>query len=49
VLSFADGHGEAWKWRGPYIFKPASQLKFSTTAANDPDALRLQQTVPLEY
>ena len=49
VLTFADGHGEAWKWRGPYIFKPVSQLKFSSTAADDRDALRLEQTVPLEY
>jgi len=49
VLTFADGHGEAWKWRGPYIFKPVSQLKFSSTPADDRDALRLQQTVPWEY
>ena len=49
VLSFADGHAEIWKWRGPYIFKPASQLKFSTTAADDKDARRIQETVPLAY
>lgn len=49
VLTFADGHGEAWKWRGPYIFKPVSQLKFSTTASDDKDARRIQETVPPEY
>jgi len=49
VLAFADGHAEKWKWRGPYIFQPAAILKFSTTSANDPDALRIQQTVPLVY
>lgn len=49
VLSFADGHAENWKWRGPYIFKPAAQLKFSTTPSDDPDARRIQETVPLLY
>ena len=49
VFSFADGHAENWKWRGPYIFKPVAQLKFNPTAADDQDALRIQQTVPLAY
>jgi prepilin-type N-terminal cleavage/methylation domain-containing protein/prepilin-type processing-associated H-X9-DG protein len=49
VLTFADGHGEIWKWRGPYIFKPALELKFNASAADDKDALRIQQTVPLNY
>lgn len=49
VLSFADGHAEYWRWKGPYIFKPAAQLKFTTAAADDWDALRIQQTVPLNY
>lgn len=48
-FSFADGHAESWKWKGPYIFKPVSQLKFSNTPADDRDALRLQRTVPLQY
>lgn len=48
-LSFADGHAEHWRWKGPHIFKPIAQLKFNTTAADDKDALRLQQTVPLSY
>jgi prepilin-type N-terminal cleavage/methylation domain-containing protein/prepilin-type processing-associated H-X9-DG protein len=49
VLSFADGHAETWKWTGPYIFKPAAQIKFTDAPAGDKDALRLQQTVPLVY
>jgi len=48
-LTFADGHAEHWKWKGPYIFKPVSQLKFQTTAADDRDAYRLQETVPPSY
>ena len=49
TISFADGHAEHWKWKGPYIFKPVAQIKFTTTAADDKDAYRLQQTVPLSY
>ena len=48
-FSFADGHAEVWKWRGPYIFAPAANLKFSNTNPNDPDARRIQETVPLNY
>ena len=48
-LSFADGHLEHWKWRGPYIFAPVAGLKFSNTNPADPDARRLQETVPLKY
>ena len=48
-ISFADGHVEHWKWIGPYVFKPATQLKFSTTAPDDKDAFRIQQTVPPTY
>jgi prepilin-type N-terminal cleavage/methylation domain-containing protein/prepilin-type processing-associated H-X9-DG protein len=44
VLSFADGHAEYWKWKGPYLFKSALTLMFSTTAKDDRDALRLQET-----
>jgi prepilin-type N-terminal cleavage/methylation domain-containing protein/prepilin-type processing-associated H-X9-DG protein len=49
VLSFADGHAETWKWVGPYIFRPAAQIKFTDAPAGDKDALRIQQTVPLVY
>ncbi len=49
VLSFGDGHAEYWKWKGPYIFQPVATLKFNTTPASDPDALRIQRTVPLVY
>lgn len=48
-ISFADGHAEFWKWKGPFIFAPAVGLKFNTTDANDPDARRIQETVPLAY
>ena len=44
VASFADGHAEYWRWKGPYIFKSAASLMFSTTPKNDRDALRLQET-----
>jgi len=49
TLSFADGHVEIWRWNGPYIFKPVAQIKFQNTPADDKDALKLQQTVPLSY
>jgi prepilin-type processing-associated H-X9-DG protein len=49
TLSFADGHVEYWRWSGPYIFKPAAQIKFTDAPAGDRDALRIQQTVPLIY
>ena len=49
VLTFADGHAEVWKWRGPYIFKPVAQIKFNTTPADDKDARRIEETVPLVY
>lgn len=48
-LSFADGRVEFWHWKGPYIFAPAAGLKFSSTNSRDQDALRLQETVPLNY
>jgi len=48
-ISFGDGHVEHWRWRGTYIFKPAAQIKFTDAPAGDPDALRIQQTVPLVY
>lgn len=48
-LSFADGHVEYWRWRGSYIFRPAAQIKFTDAPAGDPDAFRIQQTVPLIY
>jgi len=48
-LSFADGHVEHWRWVGPYIFKPAAQIKFTDAPAGDKDAFRIQQTVPLIY
>jgi len=48
-LSFADGHVEFWRWLGPYIFKPVAQIKFQNSPADDKDALRIQQTVPISY
>jgi prepilin-type N-terminal cleavage/methylation domain-containing protein/prepilin-type processing-associated H-X9-DG protein len=48
-LSFGDGHAEYWKWQGPYIFKPALDIKFTDAPAGDRDAFRLQQTAPLIY
>lgn len=30
-------------------FQPVATLKFNTTPASDPDALRIQRTVPLVY
>ena len=49
TISFADGHVEVWRWQGPYIFKPVAQIKFQNTPANDRDALKIQQAVPLSY
>ncbi|MSU59225.1 MAG: prepilin-type N-terminal cleavage/methylation domain-containing protein [Pedosphaera sp.] len=48
-ISFADGHVEYWKWKGPYIFQPVANIKFNTTSPNDADARRIQETVPLSY
>jgi prepilin-type processing-associated H-X9-DG protein len=49
TISFADGHSEVWRWQGPYIFKPVTQIKFQNTPADDRDALKIQQTVPISY
>ena len=50
-VSFGDGHAEFFRWRGTHIFKPVDQIKFNATPppANDPDCLRIQQTVPAVY
>lgn len=46
VLSFADGHGEVWKWQDPYILN-ARPSSFSSP--KDRDAKRLHGVVPYEY
>lgn len=46
VLSFADGHAEAWRWTDPYILKATP---FSLSSPNDRDAKRLHEVVPYEY
>ena len=51
-VSFGDGHVEYFRWRGSHIFKyPGVDIKFNNTPppANDPDCLRIQQTVPAVY
>ena len=43
VVSFADGHVEFWRWRGPTVFK---FLGYGATATpNDPDLVRMQTTI----
>ena len=44
TMSFADGHVEYWKWKGPWIFK----FKGNPTPATpkDRDLPRIQATVP---
>ena len=46
VLSFADGHGESWRWLDKYI---AGAVRFQTTPSTDRDARRIQETVPFAY
>jgi len=58
-LSFGDGHAEAWRWRGGriveasgiirgrYVADPSGYAVTVTTTANDPDLVRLQETVPV--
>ena len=46
VLTFADGHAEAWRWSDSYIL---SAKPFSFTTAKDRDAKRLHEVVPFEY
>ena len=46
VISFADGHVEVWHWRGQYI---GAAQPFQSTPPADPDARRLQETVPYSY
>ena len=50
-VSFGDGHVEFFRWRGSHIFKPVDQIKFNATPppTGDPDAIRIQQTVPAVY
>lgn len=51
-ISFGDGHVDFFRWRGTHIFKyPGVDIKFNNTPppANDPDCLRIQQTVPKVY
>ena len=47
VLSFMDGHAEAWRWRG------TSVLKFigygQSAPAKDPDLIRVQDTTPFDF
>lgn len=47
VLSFMDGHAEAWRWRA------TSVLKFigygQSAPANDPDLRRVQDTTPFDF
>jgi prepilin-type N-terminal cleavage/methylation domain-containing protein/prepilin-type processing-associated H-X9-DG protein len=45
VLSFADGHSELWKWRGPYISYARSQAQIAGgTEADKADNLRMADT-----
>ena len=47
VLSFADGHSEAWKWRKGYILTAMGSAYGATTIpSDDADARRLAETVP---
>jgi hypothetical protein len=45
VLSFADGHGELWRWRDPRTapaHRPGVGLALGQPTPNSPDVLRLQ-------
>jgi len=42
-MSFADGHVEHWKWRGPWVFKFTSYG--ASTPPQDYDLARMQATV----
>ena len=47
VLSFGDGHAEAWKWRKAYILTAQGvRVGQSPILADDVDARRLAETVP---
>jgi hypothetical protein len=47
VLSFAAGHVEFWKWRRPNILNALGKNAAGNfDFPNDPDVLRLAETVP---
>ena len=46
VMSFADGHTEAWHWREGYL---RTAIRFQNTPTTDRDARRVQETVPGAY
>ena len=48
VMSYADGHAESWKWRGPYI-RTATRWSAISKSPTDRDAVRVVQTAPYEY
>jgi prepilin-type N-terminal cleavage/methylation domain-containing protein/prepilin-type processing-associated H-X9-DG protein len=43
TISFADGHVEYWKWRGPWVFKFTGYG--ASTSVQDTDLARVQTTV----
>jgi len=43
-MSFADGHVEYWKWKGPWIFKFTGNP--TSASPKDRDLPRIQNTVP---
>jgi prepilin-type N-terminal cleavage/methylation domain-containing protein/prepilin-type processing-associated H-X9-DG protein len=45
TLTFADGHVDYWRWRGPYALKPDPSCWLSIPAG-DTDLLRLQEALP---
>ena len=56
IITFADGHDEYWKWHGHWIIDDNAIPDTSSgnmgsgynapSAANDPDLMRLKETVP---
>ncbi|MGD0261123.1 MAG: prepilin-type N-terminal cleavage/methylation domain-containing protein [Verrucomicrobiota bacterium] len=57
ILTFADGHDEYWKWKGPWILQDNAIPDTSSgdmgpgwgapCPLNDPDLMRLKETVPI--
>jgi prepilin-type N-terminal cleavage/methylation domain-containing protein/prepilin-type processing-associated H-X9-DG protein len=47
VLSFMDGHAEAWRWRANSVLKFTGYGQ--TAPANDPDLRRVQDTTPFDF
>jgi prepilin-type N-terminal cleavage/methylation domain-containing protein/prepilin-type processing-associated H-X9-DG protein len=59
IITFADGHDEYWKWHGQWIIADNAIPDTGSgtigpgwgtpSAANDPDLMRLKETVPYMY